>query len=427
MPSKILRSRIVIPVSRPPIEDGAVVITDDRITAVDHFANLAVSPNKDVIDLGSSILLPGLINCHCHLDYTGMAGMIPPLEYFSDWIKTIISIKASWSETEFAKSWVSGARMLEASGVTSVVDIEALPELLPDAWQSTPLRVYSCLELINIRSSQSSNELVSNTLKQAHILESSHMNRCGLSPHALYTTSEALREEARKAAESEHRILTTHVAESREEFAMYQSANGPLFDWLAKPNDAEHCGDGSPVHILEKTGYLNSPLLAAHVNELGKGDEHRLAKHSASVVHCPRSHEYFGHSPFPWRKLKEAGVNLTIGTDSLASIKKNDRESIHLDLFEEMKCLASLPSAPNPNEILNWATINAAKAISQEKHLGQIAPGLLADLIAIPYGGPKEKVFEAILSHQGRVSFSMIGGEELDLRKISNEQTQAST
>ncbi|MDB4798480.1 amidohydrolase family protein, partial [Verrucomicrobia bacterium] len=362
-----------------------------------------------------------------HLDYTAMAGMIPPLKHFSDWIKSIIAIKASWSYTEFAKSWVSGARMLEASGVTSVVDIEAVPELLPEAWQSTSLRVWSCLELINIRSSQPAIELVSNTLEQAQILESSHRNRCGLSPHALYTTSEALRKEARIAAELEHRILTTHVAESREELAMYQSANGPLFDWLGKQDSAEHCGDGSPVHILEKTGYLDSPLLAAHVNELGLGDEQRLAKHRASVVHCPRSHQYFGHTPFPWRKLQEAGVNLTLGTDSLASVQQKHGKMSHLDLFEEMKSLASQPNAPSPEEILNWATINAAKAIFQDQHLGQITAGFLADLIAIPYGGSMEKAYEAIISHQGRVSFSMIGGEKLDMERNTSEQAQTST
>jgi len=404
-----------------------VVITDDRITAVDHFASLVLSPDQNVVDLGNSILLPGLINCHCHLDYTDMAGMIPPLRHFSDWIKALIAIKATWSYTEFAKSWVSGARMLEASGVTSVVDIEAVPELLPEAWQSTSLRVWSCLELINIRSSQPPIELVSNTLKQARSLESSHRNRCGLSPHALYTTSEALRKAARKAAELEQRILTTHVAESREELAMYQSAKGPLFDWLGKQGSAEHCGDGSPVHILEETDYLASPLLAAHVNELGIGDEHHLAKHRASVVHCPRSHEYFGHTPFPWRKLQEAGVNLTLGTDSLASVQNKNGEAIALDLFEEMRSLASLPNAPTPDEILKWATINAAKAISRDQQLGQITPGFFADLIAIPYGGSKEKAFEAIISHQGRVSFSMINGEELDLERNSYEQTQAST
>jgi aminodeoxyfutalosine deaminase len=427
VPTQVLRSRIVIPVSQPPIEDGAVVINDDRITAVDHFANLAASPNQVVVDLGNSILLPGLINCHCHLDYTDMAGMPPPLKHFSDWIKAIIAIKATWSYTEFAKSWVSGARMLEASGVTSVVDIEAVPELLPEAWQSTSLRVWSCLELINIRSSQTPIQLVSNTLEKAHSLESSHRNRCGLSPHALYTTSAALRKEARIAADSEQRILTTHVAESREELAMYQSAQGQLFEWLGKQNKAEHCGDGSPVQILEETGYLDSSLLAAHVNELGIGDEHRLAKHRATVVHCPRSHQYFGHTPFPWRKLQDAGVNLSLGTDSLASVQEQNGETMDLDLFKEMRSLASLPNAPSPEEILNWATINAAKAIFQDQHLGQIAPGFLADLIAIPYAGPKNKTFEAIISHQGRVAFSMIGGKEIDLERSSQEQPQAST
>ena len=76
------------------------------------------------------MILPGLVNAHCHLDYTAMAGEIPPQKSFTDWIKLITTAKASWSYSEFAESWLEGARMLLRTGTTTVADIEAVPDLL---------------------------------------------------------------------------------------------------------------------------------------------------------------------------------------------------------------------------------------------------------------------------------------------------------
>ena len=413
MSKKILRSRIVLPISRPPIEDGAVRIENEHIVEVGRFRDLAQAEGHQLIDLGESILLPGLINCHCHLDYTDMAGMIPQLKSFSDWNKSIIAIKASWGYTEFAQSWVKGARMLEVSGTTSVVDIEAVPELLPEVWQDTPLRVRSCFELINLRSKNNPKDLVDASVRRSHELEADQRNRCGLSPHALYTTTTALRQAAIDRVQTENRLLTTHVAESKEEADMYLSASGPLHDWLSPQNNGEHCGTGSPVQILERTGYLRYPLLAAHVNELAPGDEQRLANNNASVVHCPQSHSFFQHSAFPWERLAKAGVNLTLGTDSLASVIQNKHQQTRLDLFAEMALLADQESAPDPTTILRWATINGAKALFQSNELGQLSPGYLADMIAIPYSESLSKAAEGVVSHQGPVSLSLIGGETI--------------
>ncbi len=412
-PTKILRARLVAPVSRPPIENGAIRIQGERIVEVDDYTNLNRPADHELIDLGESILLPGLINSHCHLDYTDMAGMIPPQKLFSDWIKSIIAIKASWSYTEFAQSWIRGARMLEKHGVTSVVDIEAVPELLPEVWQGTPLRVSSCFEMINLRSKEDPAGLVETNLRRSHELEAEHRNRCGLSPHAPYTTTAALRAAASKRAQEEHRLITTHVAESSEEAEMYQSASGPLHDWLRPQNDAEHCGEGSPLQILERTGYLKYPLLAAHVNELAPGDEQLLAANRTSVVHCPQSHTFFNHTPFPWQRLEQAGVNLTLGTDSLASIIGGKRQKPELNLFAEMASLASRSDAPQPATILRWATMNAAEALFLSDQLGRLEPGYLADVIAIPFAGSLSKATEAIVFHEGPVKLSLIDGKQV--------------
>src|SRR5262245_17406241 len=108
----ILRARIVLPVSRPAIEDGAVVISGNRIISIGRWADFESHGSKEVVDLGESILLPGLVNGHCHLDYTRMGGSISQPRSFADWIKAVVALKGAWSHFDFAQSWQEGAKML---------------------------------------------------------------------------------------------------------------------------------------------------------------------------------------------------------------------------------------------------------------------------------------------------------------------------
>jgi cytosine/adenosine deaminase-related metal-dependent hydrolase len=142
----------------------------------------------ETLDLGETLLLPGLVNAHCHLDYTHMAGKIPPLKHFTDWIKAIVSLKSGWSYTEFADSWLAGAQMLAQSGTTTVADIEAVPELLPDAWNATALRVHSFREMIHIKPRPVPSEMIEAALSQCS-QNPQAAGRFGLSPHAPYSTS----------------------------------------------------------------------------------------------------------------------------------------------------------------------------------------------------------------------------------------------
>src|SRR6185295_3898870 len=150
--SMLLRARVVLPVSRPPLDDGAVFISGSRIQSVGPWRELKPIAAETVVDLGDSILLPGLVNAHCHLDYTDLAGEVAPVKSFTDWIKMITAAKAGKIYADFAQSWLRGADMLLRTGTTTVADIEAVPELLPENWQATPLRVFSFLEMTGVKS-----------------------------------------------------------------------------------------------------------------------------------------------------------------------------------------------------------------------------------------------------------------------------------
>jgi cytosine/adenosine deaminase-related metal-dependent hydrolase len=406
----ILRARMVVPVARPPIEDGAVCISGDRIVWVGQRAEVPASlAGSEVTDLGEVAVLPGLVNAHCHLDYTGMAGQIPPPKSFTDWIKLMVALKASWSLEEFAVSWRRGAEMLLRTGTTTVADIESVPELIPAAWHSTPLRVISFRELLNIKSRQQAPEIVEQAVNDWLGLPGAQ-GRVGLSPHAPYSTSVELLEWSARAAHRRHWRLTTHVAESEQEFEMFMYRQGAMFQWLRSQRDVSDCGLGSPVQHLERCGYLDENLLAVHVNYLWRQDAGLLSRHRVSVAHCPRSHDYFRHLRFPREELEGAGVNLCLGTDSLATTRQERGQSVELNLFAEMRLLASKSRGLASEAILRMATVNGAQALGRKRQLGELSPDALADLIAIPFTGPPRDVFEAILHHPGPVAASMIGG-----------------
>jgi len=397
----LLRARTVYPVSRPPIEDGAVIVRDGVIQAVGNYHDLSPDDN-DQEDLGEVVLMPGLINAHCHLDYTGMAGMIPPRNNFVEWIEAIVAIKANWDYSDYAKSWVTGANQLLASGCTTVADMEAVPELIPEVWESTPLRIFTFMELLSVTRKAPPEELVNQAIKRLK----AHPNPrggFGLSPHALYSTYAELVTSARDWP------LSIHVAESAPEDEMFRESKGIMYRWLERnQRDMSDCTGRSPVHMLHELSLLNDGLLAIHCNYLDDDDIGLLGDHHVNVVHCPGSHEYFGHAEFQAAELRKAGANLCLGTDSLASMRLRGSTKPALNLFVEMCGFAEKYPGFSPEEILEMATVNAAKALDRRGQLGELTPNSLADLIAV-----ESNSIESLVHSPPTVQKVMINGEWL--------------
>jgi cytosine/adenosine deaminase-related metal-dependent hydrolase len=361
------------------------------------------------VDLGDAVLLPGLVNAHCHLDYTNLAGKLAPPKSFTDWIKGLVALKGAWTLADFAQSWTDGAQMLLRSGTTTVADIEALPDLAPAIWDATPLRVISFRELICLKGPPAARSVFDAAVTSWSGL--ARLGRVGLSPHAPYTTTPALLQLAARHARRRRWRLVTHVAECREEFDMFAHRKGSLFDWLAAQRDMADCGLGSPIQHLARCGYLGPNVLAVHANYLARGDARLLGQNQVSVVHCPRCHAYFGHAPFARATLAAAGVNICLGTDSLVSTRKERPHPLELNLFKEMSALAQREPGLSPRAILRWATVNGARALGLAGELGQLAPGALADLIAIPFAGRAAQAYEAVIHHPGPASAAMIAGK----------------
>jgi cytosine/adenosine deaminase-related metal-dependent hydrolase len=201
---------------------------------------------------------------------------------------------------------------------------------------------------------------------------------------------------------------TLHVAESAEEADLFREGKGALWEFCRRifPGLA-HPGGESPIGFLGRRGLIPKGSLLAHCNWADEADISILAAAEASVVHCPRSRAFFGHGGFPLEAFRAAGVNLCLGTDSLAS---NDG----LSLFDEMaEFRREHPGVP-AEEILAMATVNAARALGMPGDLGRLAPGAKADLIAVAmrhHSGAD--LYEEIVVEARDVLMVVVDGEEV--------------
>ncbi len=405
----IVRSRVVVPMVGEPIENAAVAIAGNQIADVGRFEEVKASHGGDVLDLGEQILLPGLINAHCHLDYTLLRGQIPPQQSFTDWIRAINTSKAALSEEDYIASIDAGLAEVQKFGTTTLLNLEAFPELLPRISRPPLLRAWWCAEMIDVRERVPVQE-VSEHLHDWFESHPEWLGGFGLAPHAPFTASAQLFSAASEISRKYHVPVTTHVAESREEMQMFRNANGSLFDFLKSiGRQLDDCGGNTPLSSLMQSHAVDERWVIAHLNELTEDDFDLLARAKKfHIAHCPRSHTFFGHTPFELRRLRTLGFNICLGTDSLAS-------NSSLSLFSEMRELLHQKPWISPREVLEMATVNAAHAIGQADLLGRISPGFCADLIAIPSAETGRSVFDAIVAFEGTIPWMMVDGETLTL------------
>jgi cytosine/adenosine deaminase-related metal-dependent hydrolase len=395
-----------------PIEDGFVLIQGSRILQVGKRKDLFFLPSVRLLDLGDTLLLPGFINAHCHLDFTGLKGRVRYQGGFREWLRKMAVKTRAISQAEFRKAIQKGIRESADYGATTLCDIST-------SWESyrllreSGLRAFVFLEMIDLgRPSPNAYFKQFQETLRALLQEAPPTVLCrwGLSPHTPFTVSKELLELAGKYVGAHRDIPTTfHVAESREEWNYFKKGAGPMADRIRTLNpDWNIPRRTTPVQYLNDCGWLPKLDLGVHLNTVDQKDMALLAKNRISVVHCPGSHEYFGHPPFPYRSLRRHHVPVCLGTDSLASNKS-------LSLFREMRLFKKNQPEVPAEEIISMVTVKPARALGLGHQLGRIKPGYLADLIGLPLApgkrGRNASLFDQVLGYRGTVSFAMVGGE----------------
>jgi len=204
-------------------------------------------------------------------------------------------------------------------------------------------------------------------------------------------------------------LLTSHVAETKSEIEFLQTGTGEFKRFLTGLGALPEGWTPprlNPIAYLDSLGVLGQATLLVHCNYLDQESINRILNTRSSVVYCPRSHDFFGHDEHPARQLLDSGINLALGTDSLAS-------NYSLSMLDEMRYLFKTRKDIRSEEILRGATLNGASALGFGGVLGRLSRGYWADLtvLEIPANLGSRQLLANILEGAGECIATIVQGK----------------
>ena len=401
----IVKAKYLIPNPENCIENGAVAVKGTKIYRVGTFDEIKALTNVDkIIDLGNAIILPGLINIHTHLDLTNLHNRIKPTSNFTHWVFQLIGTRIRWKEEDYISSMEKGINLCVESGTTTVADIANTGYSFSVLKRVLYARLF-IKEVIDLNPDHAK-DVLKQTQSELSTIIPDNLLSIGLSPHAPYSVSKELYQAIAQFARETGTPVCTHIAETRDEIEFLTKGTGSFPAFLgqirAMPDNWQPPGL-TPIHYLNETVILGNRPLLIHCNYLTDEEISTIKYSGASVAFCPRSHHFFYHTNHPFQKLLDAGINVGLGTDSLAS---NDT----LSILDEMKYLSLHHSIP-PKTLLTMATINGAKALGLESNTGQIKEGFEADLCGVRLPDAHVgNIYVQLLDITSKNIFTMIAG-----------------
>ena len=417
-------ARWVLPISSPPIEDGAIAITEDRIADVGPKSSLQERfPEAVSHDFGLAAILPGLVNAHSHLELTAMRGFLEEEEAnFFGWLRklTIARLERMTADDRYVSAMWGACEAVRA-GVTAVADAS------DDAFESMRAVIGVGLRGIVFQESFGPDPrlAVENfeklKTKAARLREhETPIVRVGVSPHAPYTVCAPQLELIADFAVSEGLPLMMHAAESAAEEALLRAGKGLFADALSTRGIQFSVPGISPIQYLERHGILNTKPLLAHCIRVDEADIETLKNTGARVAHCPKSNAKLGHGRAPFASFLKHRIQVGIGSDSVASNNS-------CDILEETRFAVLLARSdedgrrrvPDSNDALRVATLGGAEVLGLEGQAGELVAGRQADFAVVSLAGAHQlpsydPVSTLIFTSSGRdVVLTVVAGREV--------------
>jgi len=395
-----LRARHLVPMHGPALENAWLRIDRGRVVALG--SGPAEGP---AIDLGEVVVVPGLVNAHTHLEFSGLASPLPGAGGLADWIGRVVALRRSRPAADAGQAEAdvrAGLAESNAAGVTALGEIAT--GVAPRGYLPGGPRVRVFREALGLSEPACSAALAAVRRDLATLVSAGLA--AGVSPHAPYSVAARLGRLVLDAARRRRLPAAMHLAESPAEAGFVADGTGPFRPLL------EGLGAwpaGPPPHLLPAADWISllarGPRgLVVHGTFLDDDALARLARHRdrLAVAVCPRTTRLLAGIPPPLARLRAAGIRVAIGTDSRAS-------SPDLSVLAECRELVGAGLA-GPEEALRMATAAGAWALGFERRSGILAPGRPADLAILRPSRPAADPHATALDPETTVVGTVRGG-----------------
>jgi cytosine/adenosine deaminase-related metal-dependent hydrolase len=370
----------VCPISSPPIRNGRLVVENGRVRERSEGAN--------VIRFPGCAIIPGFVNAHAHLELTILRGFLDDLP-FADWVSRLTRTKYDvLSRDDMLVSARLGALEMLRAGVTCVAEVMDLGT----GWQAMRdlrLQGVAYQEVFGPAPEQADEALAGLKKKiESYRQDETDTLKVGVSPHAPFTVSSKLYASANEYSLREGLPMTTHIAESPEEGMFVRWGAGVFAErWAARGIAVEPPGC-TPLAYLNDLGMLRPQTLLVHAIDVEDSDLSLLREKRPSIVHCPKSNAKLAHGIARIPEMRELGINVGLGTDSVASNNVVDMfEEMRAAIFQQRLRTQKFDSL-DAHTVFRMATLGGAECLGLAEHLGSLDPGKRADFVVVDLNDP---------------------------------------
>ena len=334
------------------VDDHRRVVAVDRVTSLDNMASVEFYPG---------ILIPGMVNAHCHLELSYLRGAIAEKSGFAGFARAIGAVRNDFtSEERLHAASVADAQMWE-QGIEAVIDI-ANDDMVMPVKERSRIEYLTLFEVFGLTTQHVDN----------HKNMASKWTQSSITPHSTYSLQDAT---FRNAVNENNSIVSIHLLESKAEIELYQR-QGSLWEWYERMGwECDFLSYASPAKRIVESIAHDKRVVLVHGCEATSDDVKSIDKHftaPATWALCPESNRYISDAKPPVEMLRSMGSHIAIGTDSLASARE-------LSMIENMRLLGDIPLA----EMLTWATKNGAEAMGLSSKIGTIEVGKSPGLVLV--------------------------------------------
>jgi len=356
--------------SRRVIDEGGIAVTGGRIMAIGSRAEIEKAyTSRQRVNAAGKLIVPGLINGHTHIPMVLFRGLADDLD-LQDWLtKYIFPAEAKNVSEDFVRAGTRlGLAEMIRGGTTTYCDMYYFEDAIADETAKAGVRGVLGETVIDfpVADNKTNAEAMAYVEKFVSHWQGNDLIIPAIAPHAPYTVSEEHLKAMRAFSDRTGAPIVTHISETKREVEDSIKAKG-----------------ASPVDYLERIGFLNERVIAAHMVWPQAGEIEILKRRRVGIVHNPQSNMKLASGVAPVPRMLDEGILLGLGTDGAAS--NND-----LNMWEEMDTAAKLhkvfsgdPKVISAQQAFELATIRGAAALHLEKEIGSLEKGKRADIVIL--------------------------------------------